>query len=127
MRTTLTSGQVEGLLRAPLDALLREISALDQMYLSPEARVRLEALSRAGKTLTGLIGNMSRTAVQPEKAQDPQLTETFDLNQLLLEVHNAVEEQAEAKNLGLTLVHPRPTCRAITTANESSLRKFSKC
>ena len=102
LRTTLTSGQVEGLLRAPLDALLREISALDQMYLSPEARVRLEALSRAGKTLTGLIGNMSRTAVQPEKAQDPQLTETFDLNQLLLEVHNAVEEQAEAKNLGLT-------------------------
>lgn len=102
LRTTLTSGQVEGLLRSPLDALLREIAALDQMNLGPEARRRLDTLSRAGKTLTALIGNMSRTAVQPEKAVAPQLTETFDLYQLLLEVHDAVQAQAEAKNLGLT-------------------------
>ncbi len=102
LRTTLTSGQVEGLLRSPLDSLLREISALDQMHLGPEAQRRIDLLSRAGKTLTGLVGNLSRTSVQPEKAIAPQLTETFDLYQLLLEVHDAVEAQAEAKNLGLT-------------------------
>lgn len=46
-------------LRAPLDALLRAISAVDQSQLSAEARRRTDALGVAGATSATAIGNMA--------------------------------------------------------------------
>ena len=51
---------VEESLRAPLDALLRAISAVDQSQLSAEARRRTDALGVAGRNLATAIGNMGR-------------------------------------------------------------------
>lgn len=90
---------VEESLRAPLDALLRAISAVDQSQLSAEARRRTDALGVAGRNLATAIGNMGRGV---SHAQDFDRKERFDLNQLLLETHEAVSSLAESKNLGLS-------------------------
>ena len=90
---------VEESLRAPLDALLRAISAVDQSQLSAEARRRTDALGVAGRNLATAIGNMGRGV---SLSQDFDRKERFDLNQLLLETHEAVSSLAESKNLGLS-------------------------
>ena len=99
LQTPLSAGMVEESLRAPLDALLRAISAVDQSQLSAEARRRTDALGVAGRNLATAIGNMGRGV---SHAQDFDRKERFDLNQLLLETHEAVSSLAESKNLGLS-------------------------
>lgn len=98
LQAPLTAGMVEETLRAPLDALLRAISAVDQAPLSGEARRRTATLGVTARNLATAIGNMGRTASRP----NPAATERFDLNQLLLETHDAVSSLAESKNLGLS-------------------------
>ncbi len=98
LQAPLTAGMVEETLRAPLDALLRAISAVDQAPLSGEARRRTATLGVTARNLATAIGNMGRTSSRPK----PAATERFDLNQLLLETHDAVSSLAESKNLGLS-------------------------
>ena len=98
LQTPLSAGMVEESLRAPLDALLRAISAVDQSPLSAEARRRTDALGVAGRNLATAIGNMGKSAPAPEEFRK----ESFDLNQLLLETHEAVANLAESKNIGLS-------------------------
>ena len=99
LQAPLSAGMVEESLRAPLDALLRAISAVDQSQLSAEARRRTDALGVAGRNLATAIGNMGRGV---PLSQDFDRKERFDLNQLLLETHEAVSSLAESKNLGLS-------------------------
>lgn len=99
LQKELPLGMVEETLRVPLDAVLRQISALDQSPLPPEARYHAEALNRAGRALAQTIGNLARSV---ESRSFPPRKELFDLNQLLLETHNAVATEAEAKNLALS-------------------------
>lgn len=99
LQAPLSAGMVEESLRAPLDALLRAISAVDQSHLSAEARRRTDALGVAGRNLATAIGNMGRGM---PSSHDLDLKERFDLNQLLLETHEAVSNLAESKNLGLS-------------------------
>lgn len=99
LQAPLSAGMVEESLRAPLDALLRAISAVDQSQLSAEARRRTDALGVAGRNLATAIGNMGRGV---SLSQDFDRKERFDLNQLLLETHEAVSSLAESKNLGLS-------------------------
>lgn len=99
LQKELPVGMVEETLRVPLDAVLRQISALDQSPLPPEARSHAEALNRAGRALAQTIGNLARSV---ESRSFPPRKELFDLNQLLLETHNAVAAEAEAKNLALS-------------------------
>lgn len=98
LQAPLSAGMVEESLRAPLDALLRAISAVDQSPLSAEARRRTDALGVAGRNLATAIGNMGKGAPAPDELRK----ERFDLNQLLLETHEAVANLAESKNLGLS-------------------------
>lgn len=98
LQAPLSAGMVEESLRAPLDALLRAISAVDQSPLSAEARRRTDALGVAGRNLATAIGNMGKSAPAPDEFRK----ESFDLNQLLLETHEAVANLAESKNLGLS-------------------------
>ena len=99
LQAPLSAGMVEESLRAPLDALLRTISAVDQSQLSAEARRRTDALGVAGRNLATAIGNMGRGV---PSSRDLDRKERFDLNQLLLETHEAVSSLAESKNLGLS-------------------------
>lgn len=99
LQAPLSAGMVEESLRAPLDALLRAISAVDQSQLSAEARRRTDALGVAGRNLATAIGNMGRGM---PSSRDLDHKERFDLNQLLLETHEAVSNLAESKNLGLS-------------------------
>ncbi len=99
LQTPMSAGEVERVLRAPLDALLRAISALDQTALPLEARRRTDALGSAGRTLAKAIGNIERLPDQPRPAD---IKERFDLKQLLLDVNDSVAELAESKNIGLS-------------------------
>lgn len=99
LQAPLSAGMVEESLRAPLDALLRAISAVDQSQLSAEARRRTDALGVAGRNLAMAIGNMGRGV---PLSQNFDRKERFNLNQLLLETHEAVSSLAESKKLDLS-------------------------
>lgn len=100
MQEPLPLGLVEEALRVPLETLFREISALDQSLLDPETRRHADALGRAGRSLAGVIGNLEQAITQSSRPRSRK--EVFDLNQLLLEAHDSVAAQAEAKNLALS-------------------------
>lgn len=97
LETPLSAGMVEDALRAPLDALLRAVTAVDQTFLPGEARRRAGMLDVAARNLATAIGTMGAPS-----APEPSHDEPFDLNQLLLETHEAVASLAESKNLGLS-------------------------
>lgn len=97
LETPLSAGMVEDALRAPLDALLRAVTAVDQTFLPGEARRRADMLDVAARNLATAIGTMGAAS-----APTPSVNERFDLNQLLLETHEAVASLAESKNLGLS-------------------------
>lgn len=106
---------LERKMRGPLDMLLNEIGALDQLKdqlrLPREVIDHTHRLSRAGRQLALLIGDISSgrhgaaVAVR-ERNKDGDLSDAakapFDLYEVILEAHNAVAEVAEAKNLALS-------------------------
>lgn len=85
-------------LRAPLDVLLRAISAADQSQFFAEARHRTDTPGVAGRNLAMTIGNMGGGV---SFSQGFDRKERFDLNQFLLETHETVSGLAESKNFGL--------------------------
>lgn len=99
LQAPLTVGTVEDALRQPMDDLLRAISALDQSALPLEARRRTDTLCAAGRTLAKAIGGMDHLQTS---APQVDARERFDINQLLLDVHEAVADLAESKNISLS-------------------------
>ena len=98
LQSPLSAGMAEDALRGPLDALLRAISAVDQAALPAEARRRTDALGVAGRNLARAVGNIGR----PQAQRPAEEKQRFDLNQLLLDIHESVSSLAESKNIGLS-------------------------
>ena len=93
--------QLEETLRVPLDAVLRKTMALDMFDLPAEARAHLTELVEAGRNLSGIITNISRTGL-PHPARVTIENAYIDLPLLLRNAHAAVAEEAENRNLAVS-------------------------
>lgn len=101
---------LEQRMRAPLDAVLREICAIDQAHLPADARRHADALNQAGRRLAECIGSLSHPdASHPDTPRPARPTrnetcrkDTFDLQELMLKTHNSLVEEANARNLALS-------------------------
>ena len=94
--------KIEENLRVPLDALLRSVSALDLLPLSADARYRADALGLAARDLATAVSAVGKK----EKPNAIPCKKIFDLNEILLETHDAASRLAEARNIGLSWFIP---------------------
>ncbi len=106
----LSPEDVEQILRVPLDSILREICAIDQAPLPAEARRHAERLGLAGRRLAECVNGFGELSLPQDtfsrRGRDSGEAEThrelFDLHELMLETHNTIAEEAEARNLALS-------------------------
>jgi CheY-like chemotaxis protein len=96
-----TLTHLEEALRVPLDALLRQSIALDMLSLPENASQHVRELVAAGRALTGIISNLSRSGL-PQPARIPVENALIDLPLLLRNAHAAVAEKAEERNLAVS-------------------------
>lgn len=96
---------LEQTLRAPLDAVLREIRAIDPARLPADARRHVDALNQAGRRLAECMDSLSSPdaphATRPAHGETCR-RETFDLQELMLKTHSGLVEEANARNLALS-------------------------
>ncbi len=93
--------KIEEGLRVPLDALLRHAIALDHCSLSDEARSHLNSLIGAGREMTSIITNLSRTGVS-EPSFDREEFSLIDLPTMLRAIHKDTAQIAEDRNLAFS-------------------------
>lgn len=94
---------IEEVLRVPLDAVFREIRAIDQSSLPPKVRRHADTLILASRRLMETLSDFATGKAQRSPAETAAARhEIFDLHEIMLEAHNSVLEEAEARNLGLS-------------------------
>ena len=91
-------------LRRPLDALLRDGTALAQCALPPAARQLTESILASAQSMAGTLA--APPSGQGSALDAPGEKVSFDLQELLRHVHDSVSAAADSKNIALSWFMP---------------------
>lgn len=89
---------LEQQLRAPLERIRNELSILNTSLQSTSLQQHVESIENTAETLSRIINDIPELFIANIQANK----EIFDLNQIVLGIHEAVNNDAEAKNLAFS-------------------------
>lgn len=100
-RTTTTNLNIESLeqqLRAPLERIRKELSILNTSLQSTPLHQHIESIENTAEGLSHIINDIPELFISKTHTDK----EIFDLNQIVLGIHDAVNNDAESKNLAFS-------------------------
>lgn len=100
-RTTTTNLDIENLeqqLRAPLERIRKELSILNTSLQSTPLQQHIESIENTAENLSHIINDIPELFISKSHTDK----EIFDLNQIVLGIHDAVNNDAESKNLAFS-------------------------
>lgn len=100
-RTTTTNLNIESLeqqLRAPLERIRKELSILNTLLQSTPLQQHIESIENTAEGLSHIINDIPELFISKTHTDK----EIFDLNQIVLGIHDAVNNDAESKNLAFS-------------------------
>lgn len=100
-RTTTINLDIESLeqqLRAPLERIRKELSVLNTSLQSTPLQQHIESIENTAESLSHIINDIPELFISKNHTDK----EIFDLNQIVLGIHDAVNNDAESKNLAFS-------------------------
>ncbi len=90
--------KLEQKLQLSLNRILKELANLNTSFRSTSLKQHIENIENTAEYLNHVINDAPELLISKTHPEE----EIFDLTQLMLTIHNAIEQEAEAKNLALS-------------------------